>query len=96
MYALPSVLTVADLTTELQHFKKAQGASTSTPSDSVLTIDGSSLENFDSGALAFLLEIQRWAQQQGRTIHFQGLPTRLLELATLYGVQELITTARPH
>lgn len=52
--------------------------------------DASALLTFDSSALAILLACRREALAAGKTFSVQGLPTRLRQLATLYGVAELI------
>ena len=52
--------------------------------------DASALQTFDSSALAVLLECRRGALAAGKTFSVQGLPPRLRQLATLYGVAELI------
>lgn len=52
--------------------------------------DASALQTFDSSALAVLLECRRDALAAGKAFSVQGLPPRLRQLATLYGVAELI------
>ena len=56
-----------------------------------LTVDASALEQFDSSALAVLLEYRRQALSAGRLLIVTGAPQRLVQLATLYGVAELIS-----
>jgi phospholipid transport system transporter-binding protein len=58
-----------------------------------LVADASALQQFDSSALAVLLECHRQALAAGKVFSVQGAPTRLRELATLYGVAELIPAA---
>ncbi len=53
-------------------------------------MDASPLSRFDSSALAVLLEFRRAALAQGKRFSTQGLPARLADLATLYGVIELL------
>ncbi len=53
-------------------------------------VDASPLTRFDSSALAVLLEFRRAALAQGKRFSTQGLPQRLADLATLYGVIELL------
>ena len=55
--------------------------------------DASALKQFDSSALAVLLECHRQALAAGKTFAVQGAPRRLRELAALYGVAELIPAA---
>jgi phospholipid transport system transporter-binding protein len=49
-------------------------------------VDASALEQFDSSALAVLLECRRESSALGRGFAVKGLPARLRELASLYGV----------
>lgn len=58
-----------------------------------LVADASALQQFDSSALAVLLECRRQAQAAGKAFSVQGAPARLRELAGLYGVQALIPAA---
>ena len=59
--------------------------------------DASALRSFDSSALAVLLECRREALALGKTFSVSQLPPRLRELATLYGVSELLPPAAlPH
>ena len=62
-------------------------------SGSALVIDASGLAQFDSSALAVLLECRREASARGRGFAVKGLPARLRELATLYGVAGLLPAA---
>lgn len=55
--------------------------------------DASALQTFDSSALAALLACRREAMAAGKTFSVRGLPPRLRQLATLYGVAELIPSA---
>jgi phospholipid transport system transporter-binding protein len=55
--------------------------------------DASSLQKFDSSAIAVLLECRREAQIQGKSFSVRGLPERLRSLAALYGVAELLPAA---
>lgn len=58
----------------------------------VWSVDASALEAFDSSALAALLAVTRMVHQQSGQLHWHGMPSRLRELATLYGVSELLPT----
>ena len=53
-------------------------------------IDASGLQQFDSAALALLLECQRLAQASGRAFAVRGVPPKLGQLARLYGVEALL------
>jgi len=55
--------------------------------------DASALEDFDSSALAVLLECRREALAQGKSFAVAHLPARLRELASVYGVSELLQPA---
>ncbi len=52
--------------------------------------DASSMTEFDSSALAVLLDCRREALAKGRAFWVQGLPPRLRQLAGLYGIASLI------
>lgn len=58
-----------------------------------LSIDASGLQQFDSSALAVLLECLRLAEKSGRSFQLSGAPPRLSQLARLYGVAELLGIA---
>jgi phospholipid transport system transporter-binding protein len=51
-------------------------------------VDASALTRFDSSALAVLLEFRR--ESMGKRFSIRGLPTRLGDLAALYGIVELL------
>ena len=55
--------------------------------------DAGALAHFDSSALAVLLECRREAMALGKTFAVARLPSRLRELAALYGVAELLPVA---
>ena len=48
---------------------------------------------FDSSLLALILEARRRMQAAGGTLRVTGAPSKLVELARLYGVQELLLGA---
>jgi phospholipid transport system transporter-binding protein len=56
-------------------------------------VDASALSDFDSSALAVLLGLRRVAKAQGRAVLVEGMSARLRELATLYGVLDLLQAA---
>ncbi|MEO5736102.1 MAG: STAS domain-containing protein [Variovorax sp.] len=62
-------------------------------SESSTVVDASALTQFDSSAIAVLLECRREASSAGRGFAVKGLPPRLRELATLYGVAGLLPAA---
>ncbi len=53
-------------------------------------IDARGLQEFDSSALAVLLECRRAALAAGKGFAVQGLPAGLQSMAGLYGVQGLL------
>ena len=55
--------------------------------------DASALLHFDSSVLAVLLDVRREALAMGKTFAVSQLPVRLRQLATLYGVSELLPAA---
>ena len=60
---------------------------------SSMVVDASALAQFDSSALAVLLGCRREASALGRGFAVKGLPPRLRELASLYGVAGLLPAA---
>ncbi|MBT2300555.1 MULTISPECIES: lipid asymmetry maintenance protein MlaB [Variovorax] len=56
-------------------------------------VDAGALAQFDSSALAVLLECRRESSALGRGFAVKGLPSRLRELASLYGVAGLLPAA---
>ncbi|MFZ5527731.1 MAG: STAS domain-containing protein [Pseudomonadota bacterium] len=95
MLMLPAILTHAEVRDILRLFRETlDQASVAHGQDAVLlTVDGSGLQQFDSSALAVLLECQRMARAKGRAFGVQSLPPRLMELAKLYGVDGLLQSA---
>jgi phospholipid transport system transporter-binding protein len=61
----------------------------SSPSTEV-EIQAGHLIDFDSAALAVLLGCRREAESLTKTLLFKQFPEKLLELAKLYGVSELL------
>lgn len=58
--------------------------------DDTEVVDASELADFDSSAVALLLEARRRAAARGRALRIEGAPAQLVELARLYGVEELL------
>jgi phospholipid transport system transporter-binding protein len=61
--------------------------------EAAVVADAGSLSRFDSSALAVLLECRREALALGKTFSVGRMPTRLRDLATLYGVAQLLPAA---
>ena len=60
-----------------------------------VVVDASGLSRFDSSALAVLLEFRRETLALGKRLLIQSLPTRLGDLAKLYGIDALLAPAAP-
>jgi len=88
MLKLPVVLTHAVAS---GFFRTATQELASQPKEAV--VDASALQQFDSSALAILLECRRQALAAGKTFVVLGAPDRLLQLAGVYGVAALISAA---
>jgi phospholipid transport system transporter-binding protein len=59
-------------------------------SSPAVTVDASGLVAFDSSALAVLLGLRRVVLARGGSLHIAGMTARLRELASLYGVLDLL------
>ncbi|RZL67880.1 MAG: STAS domain-containing protein [Variovorax sp.] len=70
-----------------------QGLAGPSEAGSATVIDASALAQFDSSAIAVLLEVRREAGALGRGFAVKGLSARLRELASLYGVAGLLPAA---
>ena len=55
-----------------------------------IVVDASNLRQFDSAALAVLLECQRLALACGKGFSTRGVPPKLAALAKLYGIDVLL------
>ena len=89
MLVLPERLTHADAPACARMLAQALR---STPPAQVVA-DAGALQEFDSSALAVLLDCRREAFALGKSFAVAGLPPRLRELAGVYGVAELLTPA---
>ncbi|MBP8018951.1 MAG: STAS domain-containing protein [Hylemonella sp.] len=86
MLALPEVLTLTQANACL--VRLVQGLKVEpTP---VIVVDAARLRTFDSAALAVLMECRRVASVDKKNLKIHGMPTRLRELAQLYGVSDLL------
>lgn len=86
MLLLPATLTLRESRDTLRLLSQAlQGER-----DGEVLVDASPLQQFDTAALAVLLECRRAALAAGRRFAVQGLPPALTGMAGLYGVQDLI------
>lgn len=85
MLDLPKALThesAADFSQTLRQAVLAQPAE--------VVANAAALTEFDSSALAVLLECRREALSAGKTFSVRAAPPRLRQLAGLYGVADLI------
>jgi phospholipid transport system transporter-binding protein len=87
MLSLPPNLTLREARAALIALEPGI-ASTDTP---LVTIDASALQRIDSAVLAVLLECRRMAEARQKQIKVVNPPSRLSELAKLYGVVELLS-----
>lgn len=55
-----------------------------------VSLDASELSEFDSSALAVLLGLRRVLMLKGTALQVEGMTQRLRELASLYGVMDLL------
>ena len=88
MLRLPQTLMHPQAQACLQELQ-AGVANSATP----VVVDASALTAFDSCALAVLLELRRSTALAGKDLRLKGLPEQLKVLASVYGVQDLISDA---
>ncbi len=55
-----------------------------------LQVQAGAMKSFDTSTLALLLDAQRTLKRQGGHLVVHGAPAKLVELAKLYGVDELL------
>jgi phospholipid transport system transporter-binding protein len=88
MLCLPATLTQVQATAclaELSALLNAQGPQ--------VVVEAAALHEFDSAALAVLLELRRGALDAGKQFAVHSMPPRLANLATLYGIETLLPAA---
>ncbi len=83
MLALPAKLSIAEAGAAISAL-----ASVAAQGSGALVVDASTLKTFDSAAIATLLELRRRAP--GREFSVSGAPAAMVELATIYGVTDLL------
>lgn len=83
---LPAALTLRDARSAMATLGPAIAAA----GESTITVDASALTNLDSASLAVLLQCRRLAEERQRGFEVLNTPTRLVDLAKLYGVAELL------
>ena len=87
---LPVVLTHAQANTCARALRQALRLGQSGPD---VVVNASALQQFDSSALAVLLDCRRFAVAMGLGFAVAGMPERLRQLAGLYGVAALLPPA---
>ena len=85
MLSLPAVLTHAQAGPCLEQLSAGMAAG---PQQVVL--DAQALQEFDSSALAVLLELRRTCLRLGKQLTIEGAPARRMHWASLYGVSALL------
>jgi phospholipid transport system transporter-binding protein len=88
LLALPDTLTLAQANEAVHSIEQALGQGA--VDRGALVIDASALRNFDTAAIAVLLEARRLAQAAGRALSVKGAPAAMVELSGLYGVAGLL------
>jgi phospholipid transport system transporter-binding protein len=84
---LPASVTAAEANATLRLLLQALGAE---PRGGAVVVDASNLQQFDSSALAVLLECRRAAEAAGQLLSLRKPPPKLAALAELYGVESLL------
>ncbi|HET9976266.1 MAG TPA: STAS domain-containing protein [Burkholderiaceae bacterium] len=84
-HRLPTTLTIAEAKAAVEALEGDLDAG-----EGPFEIDASALQNFDTSAIAVLLEGRRQAQALGRGIVVRDAPATMVELAGLYGVAALL------
>lgn len=87
LLALPDTLTMASATQALRGLEPALAGNGKAP---LVEVDASALRDYDSAALAVLLQLRRSAQAAGGDLCIKGAPKLLAELAQLYGVDDAL------
>lgn len=91
MLVLPATVTLREARDAQRMLAQAlQQEAQSKAHESLVMIDASGLHQFDSSALAVLLECQRLASGWGKGFAVRNAPKKLAELARLYGVDVLL------
>jgi phospholipid transport system transporter-binding protein len=86
MLSLPTTLTQ----TQAQDCLKQLTVGVQAEPEAQVVVDAAKLRSFDSSALAVLLALRRECARAGKRFAVQGLPERLRDLATLYGIESLL------
>ena len=87
MLLLPATIT----SREARDVQRLLGQALKSEPDSGVVVDAGNLSQFDSAALAVLLECHRLAKAWGRPFALRNPPPKLAALAKLYGVDGLLS-----
>ena len=93
MLSLPHRVTFENASACSQTLAKALLEQESIKDAAHVVVDASAVQEFDSSALAVLLQCRRDAAQSGKTFEVVRIPPQLQELSKLYGVDELLLSA---
>lgn len=88
MLSLPATLTQSDASACLEQLTDGLKSEATQ-----VVVDAARLRSFDTSALAVLLALRRECARAGKHFAVQGLPQRLRDLASLYGVESLLPSA---
>ena len=86
MLLLPATITAR----EARDTQRLLGQALQNEPPSGVVIDAGNLQQFDSSALAVLLECQRLSKAFGKSFAVRNAPPKLAALAKLYGVDVLL------
>lgn len=86
---LPAALTLRDARSALATL----GPAIAEADASTIVVDASALTHIDSASLAVLLQCRRLAEARQRGFELHNAPPKLVDLARLYGVAELLGMA---
>ena len=86
MLTLPAALTLRDARMAMATL----GPAIAQADDATITVDAAALSQIDSASLAVLLQCRRLAEARQRGFEVHNAPQKLVDLAKLYGVAELL------
>jgi phospholipid transport system transporter-binding protein len=90
MTPLPAALTFAQAP---QVLAGLQAALAQAPAGAGFALDAAAMQEFDTSAIAVLLQLRREARARGLAFTVHRAPAKLRQLAALYGVEELLELA---
>jgi len=91
MLILPATITSREARDTQRMLSQALRQEAKASGEAEIAVDASGLQRFDSAALAVLLECQRLAKAWGKGFVVRQAPSKLSDLARLYGVDALLT-----